>query len=146
MNGRPVWLASVSRWNGGKIVPAERWGPGTIRASVEVAHRVLEGVGDPSLERGFRMCTTLCFHRGLTDVEIAELPPGPGGLAGPPGLDVVWETPDVPPVSLSFTACAHRRFERVRGATHTLKLPVDDCTDPTCLSCRARDRVLGRTG
>jgi hypothetical protein len=78
MQGRPVWLASLSLRlrSTGLIRPAELWHKDTLKAAKEVVRRsLLKGIGDVSMERMFRMCMTLCFHRALTREEIEGLPP-----------------------------------------------------------------------
>jgi hypothetical protein len=139
MAGRPVWLASVSyrRPNGVDPIPTARWGPGVRRQAIRLAHAALAGVGDDRYERGFLMCSTLCFHRGASDPEIAALPPGPGGLAGPPFSETIYETPECPPAGLSFAPCDRRTFRRLGSGG---LLPVDECGE--CPSCRARERAL----
>ena len=139
MNGLPVWLVSISQWNR-RMIPTERWGNGARNEALRLARRALGAVGNPSLERAFLMCSTLCYHRGATDAEVAAIPPGPGGLAGPPFDQVIYETEAVPPVSLSFTPCDNRRFQTRRRDGSVLKLPVDDCEE--CPSCQARDAIL----
>lgn len=141
MAGRPVWLASVSyrRRQGAMLTPTEKWSPSVQRYARAAAHKAMEGLGDETLERGFLMCSTLCAHRAVSDAELAALPPGPGGLAGPPGVGLLYETPACPPVSLSFTPCDRRYFVSWMGA----RLPQDVCGE--CPSCRARDLVLAKT-
>jgi hypothetical protein len=136
MRGVPVWLASVSRWDGDKNIPTERWSESQLRSAKEVSHQVLSDVGNPDMERGFLMCSTLCVHRAVTPLESSSLPPGPGYLAGPPGVRVVWEGEKCPPISLSFTPCDKRTF-MVMGQ---LKLPVDNCG--ACPSCLARTEII----
>jgi hypothetical protein len=76
MDGRPVWLASMSRRAGnGKIIPALKWPSGQLKRAQARLHQVLHGVGDPNRERCFMMCITLCMHRALSDADIAALPP-----------------------------------------------------------------------
>lgn len=143
MNGRPVWLASVSQWNGTKIIPTSRWGSGVRNAGLKTARRVLGPLGDESMERAFLMCATLCYHRGASDAEIAELPEGPGGLAGPPFDQVIFETSECPPAGLSFTPCDRRRFHTIRRNGAELKMPIDDCGE--CPSCEARSLAMTGT-
>ncbi len=151
MNGPPVWLGSVSlHRKSGVLVPTGQWGHGTQRQAIKVAHRLLGPVGDPRKERGFLMNATLCFHRMATDAEIERIPPGPGGLAGPPFDEVIWETPDCPPAGLSFTKCDNRTFRTIhaRGrpahpldrGNKPLITPVDDCGN--CPSCHARTNAM----
>ena len=136
MQGRPVWLASVSQWRNGRPIQTARWGTGVRRLALDIAHQAVDGVGDPTLERGFLMCLTLCFHRGATDDEIARMPQGPGGLAGPPFAETIWETPDCPPAGLSFAPCENRTTRRLGPPAWKLRMPVDDCGD--CPTCEAR--------
>lgn len=138
MGGRPVWLASVSQWQHGRLVPTSRWGDGVRAAGLRVARRALGDVGDPTMERGFLMSATLCYHRGASDSEIDALPPGPGGLAGPPFDDVIYETADCPAPALSFRPCDRRTYRRLSAG---VSLPVDDCGE--CPSCAARAAILG---
>ena len=138
MRGRPVWLASVSRWKNGHHVPTEKWSDVQLRMAKAVSHEVLDGIGDVTAERGFLMCATLCVHRAVTDTEANELPTGPGYLAGPPGVRVAWETEQCPPISLSFQPCDNRRFQKVGPLT----LPVDNCGK--CPSCLARTKLIAR--
>ena len=76
MQGRPVWLASVSKRNkSGAIIPNTRWGAYDKRRAIELLKRVLHGVGDP--DRGwrlFRMQITYCMHLACSDFEVALLP------------------------------------------------------------------------
>lgn len=77
MEGRPVWLASISKRNhngNGDIIPASTWPARLLREGQRILQMALAGVGDEARERSFRMCTTLCVHRALSDDEIAALP------------------------------------------------------------------------
>lgn len=131
-----MWLASVSQWRNNKLIPTARWGEGVRRQGLTIARRVLGPLGEPEMERAFLMCATLCYHRGASDSEIGGLPDGPGGLAGPPFDEVIYETPACPPAQLSFTPCDSRRFgSRMQGGVR-IRLPIDDCG--VCPSCRAR--------
>ena len=142
MDGRPVWLASVSkRSKNGRIIGTERWGNGVRRAAIDIAHRTLGELGEPTMERGFLMCATLCFHRGASDEEIAALPHGPGGLAGPPFDQVIYETEQCPPAGVSFTPCDKRTYRPL--GRNGLRLPVDECGE--CESCQARNKIMERT-
>jgi hypothetical protein len=70
MNGRPVWLASVSHRDSlGRIVPTGRWSERRREKADRVIERLLDGVGDPGREVAFRMNITVCRHRGLTNEE-----------------------------------------------------------------------------
>lgn len=88
------------RSRNGRIICTDRWAQGRIAFGnrhvppIEVLHRVLDGVGDPSKERLFRMNVSLCLHRGATVEEIAGLPQrwqdDTAGMAGGP-VEVLWE-------------------------------------------------------
>lgn len=75
MQGRPVWLASVSKRNRQGIIPNTRWGAYHRREAVDLLKTVLDGVGDP--DRGwrlFRMQITYCMHLACSVSEIELLP------------------------------------------------------------------------
>lgn len=75
MNGRPVWLASVSmRDSLGEIIPTGRWTVRQREKADRIIGRILGGAGDQEREVAFRMNVTVCRHRGLTDDEEAGLP------------------------------------------------------------------------
>lgn len=74
MEGRPVWLASVSYRPDGRTKATGRWPKRIHDRAVRMTNEILEGVGDESREVLFRMNITLCRHRGLTDDEEARLP------------------------------------------------------------------------
>jgi hypothetical protein len=92
MEGRPVWLASVSRRdNAGKIKPTGTWTKADRAAGLNWLRALLGGVGDPRHELCFRMNITLCFHRVLTGEEEARIGPGCAvHLAGGP-IEVLWQ-------------------------------------------------------
>lgn len=103
MNGWPVWLASASlRDRRGRVRATGTWGPSTmayVSASLSV---LLDGIGDDTREREFRMNVTLCRHRALTPAEHEALPEwwhqAPAtDLAGGP-IEVLWHSniPHVP--------------------------------------------------
>src|SRR5687767_2633652 len=90
MDGQPVWLASIGRYrqNGRRLYVPE-WSPSQTREAERLLLRLLDGVGDVSRERLFRMNVTLCLHRAATAAEVSAQPPwflaAPGtGLAGGP--------------------------------------------------------------
>lgn len=133
MAGRPVWLASLSMYDHGVVIPAERWGEIQIERGERLLKRVLKGVGDESRERLFRMCTTMCRHRGLTAAEEASLSPewkaaAPIHLAGGP-LHVYWSKgiPDIP----STHPCHNPGRELLGPGTY---LPIDCGKCPPCLA------------
>lgn len=72
MNGRPVWLASISIRNRyGQLMPSSSWAqnPTTLDRLERVLRRQLWGVGDNTAERFFRMPITACYHRALSTDE-----------------------------------------------------------------------------
>lgn len=92
MDGRPVWLASVSRRHPvtDAIIPTGEWvaRPALLNKGGRILKEVLSGVGDRGFERLFRMNITLCLHRAMTEEEVAGLPAwwhdAPAvGIAGP---------------------------------------------------------------
>lgn len=97
MDGQPVWLASISRFrpNGNRSYVPE-WSASQRRDAERQLRQLLNGVGDVTKERLFRMNVTLCLHRAATDAEVAAQPSwfltAPGcGLAGGP-VEVISET------------------------------------------------------
>jgi len=92
MQGRPVWLASVSKRDLRKqvIIPNTRWPKWMKDVAKQTLWQALKDVGDKDLGwRLFRMNITYCLHVAVSDHEL-ELLPGvwqdqPGGaLAGGP--------------------------------------------------------------
>lgn len=76
MDGQPVWLASVStRSADDKIVTTGDLNRRQMRNALRAAREVLYGVGDPDVERAFRMNVTVCIHRALTAQEKRQIPP-----------------------------------------------------------------------
>lgn len=97
MDGQPVWLASVSRFrpNGRRFYVPE-WSGTQLREAERQLRMLVNGVGDVSKERLFRMNITLCLHRAATDAEVAAQPAwfmtaAGCGLAGGP-VQVLFET------------------------------------------------------
>jgi len=92
MQGRPVWLASISKRNTktGQIIPNTRWPAWVKDKAKRTLWQTLKGAGDMNQGwRMFRMNITYCLHVAVSDHEL-ELLPGvwqdqPGGaLAGGP--------------------------------------------------------------
>lgn len=92
MDGKPVWLASVSRRDHAtaRIIPTREWitRPALKNKALRILKEILSGVGDSAYQTLFRMNATLCIHRALTDEEVAGLPgwwhEAPAvGMAGP---------------------------------------------------------------
>jgi len=73
MNGRPVWLASVSRRDvNGAIIGTANWSKRERKRLTEYLRTDVLGVlGDANVERVFRMNITLCIHRLCTPQEAA---------------------------------------------------------------------------
>jgi|SRR5215467_4426986 len=139
MDGQPVWLASLSRHRAnGHFIFVPDWSVSQRRDAERLLREAIEGVGDTSRERLFRMNLTLCLHRAATDAEVAAQPPwflqAPGcGLAGGP-VEVLSETV---PGALSTKPCEQPMRERFGTHKHAW-LPVD-CG--TCGPCRARHMI-----
>lgn len=135
MDGWPVWLASLSiRDRFGSIVPTAKWDVFRMGAAQNSIDALLDGVGDRSRQRSFRMCITLCRHRALTPEEADQLPDEwwttpAKDLAGGP-LEILWSVGV--PETLSTQPCA--RPTKVRLGP-SLYFP-DDCG--TCETCVAR--------
>jgi len=144
MQGRPVWLASVSRRSrNGKCVSALKLPRRLVLEAERVLRRVLYGVGDSGRERLFQMCVTTCMHRALSDQEIEMLP---DGWTEKPALDVaggpvrVLASRGIPPGTLSVEPCEDYGREPFPGGLvdadgDPLWIPVD-CGE--CPPCRAR--------
>ncbi len=116
------------------------------RVGFRYLKKVLDGVGglspigDRRWERGFRMCLTLCMHRGLSGREIERLPPcwheAKGtALAGGP-VEVFWSI-GVPKGLLSADPCHDPGHEPIPGLPGVW-LPVD-CGD--CAPCEQRAAI-----
>lgn len=149
MEGRPVWLASVSKrsTSSGKILPAAVWSSRLMREGRRELLRVLEGVGDVGRERGFRMCVTLCIHRALRDDEVAALGDAwcaipPRDMAGGP-IEILWERGCV--ATPSTRPCEHpeRQILGEGSRGHELYVPIECGYCPPCID-RSR-RALGAT-
>jgi hypothetical protein len=108
------------------------------RARAKIYEHALLGVGDQELERGFRMCATLCVHRALTDAEIAAMPDdcrAPAvDLAGGP-VEVLWRTPGVKD-ALSTQPCTAPTRVQLPGSDNPELWIPNDCGE--CPSCAAR--------
>lgn len=140
MGGEPVWLASYSRRDKRKRIVATDTFDRTQRARAkDVLLRALDGVGDPSRYRLFRMQVTTCLHRVLTDDESARIGACPIGrptyIAGNP-VEVLEESgvPDIP----STRPCATPRRVPLVDDNPRLWLPVG-CGE--CDPCKARAAI-----
>jgi len=134
MDGKPVWLASLSRRDrAGQPRPSQEWTPEERREGLRLMGRMLAGVGDDTHERAFRMPLTLCTHRVLTPSERAWLPVRtPVHLAGGP-LEILYEygcaaTPSTRP-------CSHPRPHYLTPGS-TKHYLLRDCGE--CEPCLAR--------
>lgn len=76
MQGRPVWLASVSRReSNGRIIPNTRWDRVAKKKATRFLDTLLLGIGDERHGwRLFRMNITYCLHRAVSDDELDQLP------------------------------------------------------------------------
>ena len=136
MKGQPVWLASVSRIRpNGKTLYVPEWSASQMRSGEKELRAMLEGVGDTSRERLFRMNVTLCLHRAATDEEVAAQPTwfltAPGnGLAGGP-VEVLSETEEGSP---STRPCLKPRRQVIEGGSPFGWIPLDCGLCPPCLA------------
>lgn len=141
MNGAPVWLASLSRPNLAtrERLPTTRWTGAQMADGEHILRQTLDGIGDPTAQRLFRMQLTLCLHRRVSQEEQAHLPASfwehPAiGLAGAP-VAVLWETV---PGSPSTRPCANPGHRMLSATDPELWLPV---ACGVCPSCRARAAI-----
>ena len=100
----------------------------------------LKGVGMPNHERFFRMCTTACIQRAVSDEEIAMTPnwwreSGATHLAGPPVL--VYRQRGVSS-SLTIAPCDAPTFEIGK----IFKTPVGCGQCPSCKARTKREKEL----
>lgn len=141
MQGRPVWLVSVSLRRRSRIVATGDWSAEERRQADRLIERALEGLGDPSIERQFRMNVTLCRHRALAAAEIDALPASwqtdrVWHVAGSP-VEILWTRGVVESVSAQpCRAPAHRLVDVARP---DLWIP-DDCGQ--CEPCVARAAAI----
>jgi hypothetical protein len=142
MDGQPVWLASIGRIrpNGRRLYVPE-WSPSQLRDAERRLRRLLDGVGDTTRERLFRMNITLCLHRAATDAEVQAQPPwfleaAGCGLAGGP-VAVLSETVTGSP---STRPCLNPQRQVFDKTSPHGWLPTD-CG--SCEPCLARRRTAG---
>lgn len=140
MEGRPVWLASISVWWQGAVVPTGIWTPDTPAREAALSilrDELLDGVGDPSRERLFRMNVTLCMHRGLSEQEEEKIGPGEAvHLAGGP-VELLWEHGVT--ASPAAMPCENPgRIPLPNSIEHGLWIP-EDCGK--CEPCKARAAI-----
>lgn len=137
-----MWLASLSRtrltYPRGRVWPASEWAdiPQQRAVGLGILRNALDGAGDDRWERAFRMCLTLCLHRGLSDDEMSLLPEDwmaarGRALAGGP-LNVYYSR-GVPDGLLSADPCHTPGREQLPGMPAGVFLPVDCGDCPPCL-------------
>lgn len=137
MNGRPVWLVSGSlRDFFGAPIPSARWSTADRELLERTLLDALDGVGDPTHERFFRMPVTACIYRRLTDEEEVGLHPNWKAapavhMAGGP-LEILRETV---PGSASTKPCLSPGKDFLGGRDRDLYL-LRDCGE--CEPCLAR--------
>lgn len=140
MEGRPVWLASISIWDPrqGAIIPTSVWRRDryALDRGEQILREVLNGAGDPTRERLFRMNVTLCLHRGLTDEEERTIGSGCAVHLAGGAVEVLWQrgvrsSPAAMP-------CERPRRRLLPGGDPRLWLPVD-CGG--CEPCHARAAI-----
>ena len=98
------------------------------------AAELLDGVGDPQMERGFAMVATLCVHRAATDSELVMCPVGKSAHLAGPGVRELWRTELFPPAPPSLQRCEKGVWAVWRG----IKVP-GDCGE--CPPCQARTLI-----
>lgn len=141
MNGRPVWLASVSLRNPGTILTGE-YNDKQRKRALRHLRGMLRGVGDPQWERLFRMNLTLCLHRALSEHERARLPASWSNtpaydIAGGP-IEVIYSR-GVEPLWISADPCHSPKQHYI---SRRVWAPID-CGE--CPPCLARAEIM-RTG
>lgn len=115
------------------------WTPRQMRHARRLLDQVLEGAGNPSRERVFRMCITLCMHRAVRDDELAQIPDwwhqaDAVDIAGGP-LEVLEScgVPDIPSAMPCYSP-GRRTFDCNRP---DLWIPVDCGVCPPCMARKA---------
>lgn len=137
MDGRPVWLASYSLRDKGKIKATGRYSQQERKRAIGRLYGLLRDVGDESHTRVFRMNVTICLHKALTDEESLAIVPGwcfsgrGRDIAGGP-IEILEESrPGAP----STRPCVSPSRGIIAPQRPDLWFPVD-CGK--CESCRAR--------
>lgn len=144
MGGQPVWLASMSLARNGYTVAASDMLDHERQLAHAVLFELLDGVGDTTRQRLFRMTLTLCLHRAATDREVAKLPAyfdaaQPIDLAGGP-VEILWQTEADRPSTRPCEQPGHRVLWPNRP---DLWFPTD-CG--ACEPCRARAALSSYVG
>jgi len=134
MTGAPVWLASISH----QAKLTQDFTPAERAKAKALLLTTLEGYGNPTRQRFFRMCVTMCMHRALSDAEVRQLPESfhcaPSiDIAGGP-VEILEETEPGLPSTRPCLAPTWADLGGRRGA----KFPLD-CG--MCEPCRARARI-----
>lgn len=136
-----MWLASVSCWpDGRRNLPLERWGAGRARVARRIVDQLLDGCGDPAVERGFAMVMTMCAHRAVSDAELTAIPAAGDvfvTLAGG-GVRTLWQTDDYPH-SASLDRCERGVWWTKDG----IRVPGDCGECPPCLARAMYEAVKG---
>jgi len=144
MDGEPVWLCSVSHAPRGRIKATAEWSAEDYAMALRLALSALDGVGDESRMRAFRMNITFCVHRAVSEAEKGRLPAcwatAPGGLAGGP-VEVLWSR-GIPHREAAMPCHEPDRlvFDPSRP---DLWVPSDCQQCPPCLARLAIERTLG---
>jgi hypothetical protein len=138
MEGRPVWLASLSRRDASDAILATgTWSKRERKRLIAYLRSdVLAGVGDPSVERVFRMNSTLCVHRLCTAEEAAYAMSMWAGvthrdLAGQP-VEVIEEVGCTS--ALSTRPCDEPLHEVIIPDRPDLWVPRDCGSCPSCVA------------
>lgn len=144
MDGQPVWLASVSVARDGRTVGAADLDDAARDLVKALLWEVMDGAGDESRQRLFRMNVTTCLHRAARADEVARVPAyfhtcEAVGLAGGP-VAVLWETVPGKP---STKPCENPRRQIAIPSRPDLWIP-GDCGD--CEPCRARAAIPSYMG
>lgn len=138
-----MWLCSISRWQHGRNVPFARWGHGVRNEALTLAHRLLDGRGQPDMERRFAMCMTLCVHRTVNDDELAVCPAGRASHLAGPAVEELWVAPGWPELPLTAQRCERGVWATVQVGGERVKLPGDCDECPPCLARRAWETERG---
>jgi hypothetical protein len=133
-----VWLASVSlRDSRDNIIGTSKWTPRHWQhARKLLSDVVLNGCGDLERERMFRMCITLCLHRGLRPDELASIPDWwhqarATDLAGGP-LEIIYSK-GISDIE-SAKPCHNPRQQLIDMRRLDLWLPLDCGQCPPCVA------------
>jgi hypothetical protein len=130
-----VWLASYSRQNAKGFIATGTWNEGHVERGYRMLSRALQGVGDASCERLFRMNITLCLHRAATQREVnglnQEWQQAECGMAGGP-VALIWSH-GIECVE-SCKPCENPTMMVIDPRRPDLWIPVDCKKCPPCLA------------